>query len=286
MRIRVDDGVELAVLDTGRGESGQRPTLVLVHGFGGGMVDFVDHVEAFDATHRVVTFDLRGHGASEGPEEPSRYSLDRFVRDVLAVLDALGVERFRLLGHSMGGMVARRLAGAVPHRLDALVLMDTAAGPLEWLDREEVAFAAQVAREQGMAILKELLDAAAPLETSAYRRLIEARPEYVELQEQRFASLSAAMWSTVALELVEQPDETHVLQSVSAPTLVVVGELDELFLDAAHHIAAVVPLAELAVIAEAGHSPQVETPAAWFEIVHGFLERLGDAGPGPREAPG
>ena len=69
--------------------------------------------------HRVVVFDLRGHGESGSPAEPSAYSLDRLAADVLAVADSLGLDTFRLLGHSMGGMVARRVVLAHPGRVDA-----------------------------------------------------------------------------------------------------------------------------------------------------------------------
>jgi 3-oxoadipate enol-lactonase len=274
VRITVDDGVELAVLDSGSGLAGDRPTFVLVHGFGGGMVDFADHVDAFAATHRVITFDLRGHGASDGPDDPERYSLDRFARDVVAVVDALGVDQFRLLGHSMGGMIARRVASTHGHRLDALVLMNTAPGPVPGIHRGLVALAAQLAADEGMSSLKVLLDAASPLATPAHRRLVAERPDYVEMQERRFAALSAAMWSTIALEMCDQPDESSVLERLDTSTLVVVGELDELFLEPSRRTAALMSQAQLAIIPASGHSPQFENPPAWFAAVDDFLRNI------------
>ena len=125
MRILTDDGVGLEVTDLGSG-----PTLMLVHGFGGAKEDFSDQLADLATDHRVITLDLRGHGGSDGPEDEAMYSLDRFAADLLNVLDALAVDRVRLLGHSMGGMVVRRFALAMPNRLDALVLMDTSPGPL------------------------------------------------------------------------------------------------------------------------------------------------------------
>jgi len=274
VRITVDDGVELAVLDTGARVHPGSPVLVLVHGFGGGMVDFADHVDAFAATHRVVALDLRGHGASGAPTEADRYSLDRCAQDVLAVVDALQVGSFRLLGHSMGGMVARRVVARHPRRVEALVLMDTAPGPVPGLDRELVAVAARVATDEGMASLKVLLDYASPLDTPAYRRLLAERPDYAQIQQRRFEALSPVMWSVMALELCDQPDESAVFEELAMPTLVIVGELDEMFLEPSRRIAASTPKSRLVVLPNAGHSPQFETPAEWFDAVNGFLSGL------------
>ena len=85
------------------------------------------------ATTPSSSFDHRGHGESDKPDDPLAYSLDRLVADTLAVADAVGLSRFRLLGHSMGGMVARRIVLGHPDRVDALVLMDTAPGPIPGL---------------------------------------------------------------------------------------------------------------------------------------------------------
>ena len=119
-----DDGVELAVEISGSG-----PGLLLVHGHGGAKEDFADHVERLARQHTVVTFDHRGHGRSGHPTDPAAYSLARMRADTWAVADAVGLERFRVLGHSMGGMVVRRMPLEQPKRNDAQVMMDTCAGP-------------------------------------------------------------------------------------------------------------------------------------------------------------
>ena len=106
MRITTDDGVGLAVEVAGSG-----PGLLLVHGFGGAKEDFADHVAALARDHTVV--DVRPpRPRRERQARPTRRRtrFDRLVADTLAVADAVGLDRFRLLGHSMGGMVARRIA--------------------------------------------------------------------------------------------------------------------------------------------------------------------------------
>ncbi len=266
MRVTMDDGVALEVTDTGSG-----PALLLVHGFGGAKEDFADHVDALAGRHRVVTFDHRGHGESDDPPDVSAYSLDRMATDLLGVVDTLGIDGFRLLGHSMGGMVARRFVLAHPSRVDALVLMDTSPGPVPGIDPQLAGLAAQVALDDGKDVLRPMLDAAGTLETPAYLRLLEERPGYRELEDYKWASLSGVMWAAMAREIVHQPNQLALLAKVRCPTLVIVGAEDESFVEPSRQMAAVIPGAELVVVPDAGHSPQFENPLPWFDALDGFL---------------
>ncbi len=266
MRVTMDDGVALEVTDTGSG-----PGLLLVHGFGGAKEDFADHVDALAARHRVVTFDHRGHGESDDPPDAADYSFDRMAADVLGVADAMGIEAFRLLGHSMGGMVARRVVLAAPERIDVLVLMDTSPGPIPGLDPELADLAAAIMLEQGKDVLKPLLDEAGTLESPAHLRVLAERPELVEYEARNWQAVSPVMWATMLRELVHQPDQLALLAGVHCPTLVIVGEQDKPFVDASRDMAATIPGAELVVVHDAGHSPQLENPIAWFDAVDGFL---------------
>jgi pimeloyl-ACP methyl ester carboxylesterase len=266
MRVTMDDGVALELTDTGSG-----PGLLLLHGFGGAKEDFADHVDALAARHRVITFDHRGHGESDDPPDPAAYSLDRMAADVLGVADAIGIDAFRLLGHSMGGMVARRVVLAAPERIDALVLMDTSPGPLPDLDPDLLDFAAGIALDEGKDVLKPMLDEAATLETPAYVRLVAERPGFEEFEQRKWDALSGVMWATMAREIAHQPDQLALLAGVRCPTLVIVGEEDASFVGPSRDMAATIPGAELVVVRDAGHSPQFENPIPWFEAVDGFL---------------
>jgi 3-oxoadipate enol-lactonase len=266
MRVTVDDGVGLEMREAGSG-----PALLLVHGFGGAKEDFADHVGRLAERHRVVIFDHRGHGESDAPDDVAAYSLDRLARDVVELADALGIDRFRLLGHSMGGMVARRVVLALPERVEAMVLMDTSAGPVPGLDPDLVDLAAQIALGQGKDALKPLLDEAAALETPAHRRLLDERPGYQTFQDVKWAALSGVMWAAMAREIAHQPDELARLVAVGCPTLVIVGEQDESFVAPSQAMAATIPGARLVVVPDAGHSPQFENPAVWYAELDGFL---------------
>jgi pimeloyl-ACP methyl ester carboxylesterase len=266
VRVVTDDGVGLEVEVRGAG-----PGLVLVHGFGGAKEDFADHVDTLATTHRVVTFDLRGHGSSDHPTEAAAYTLDRLALDLLCVVDALELETFRLLGHSMGGMVARRAVLAHPEHVDALILMDTSPGRVPDLDSALIDLAAELALNEGMDTLRQVLEEFSPLDTPAYLRLLEERPGYREFQDRKWEALSPVMWATLAREIDRQPDQTLLLGTIACPALVIVGELDENFVGPSEAMASAIPGAQLVVIPGAGHSPQFENPPPWIAALTAFL---------------
>jgi 3-oxoadipate enol-lactonase len=100
------------------------PPLVLVHGLGDGAGDWDGVAPAFARHWRVYAPDLRGHGRSGRPGD---YSVELMEADLLGFLDALGLDRVDLIGHSMGGLVGYLLAGDHPGRVGRLILEDVAA---------------------------------------------------------------------------------------------------------------------------------------------------------------
>jgi pimeloyl-ACP methyl ester carboxylesterase len=119
MRELAGDGVTLAVIDEGEG-----PAVLLLHGFPDSSHVWRHQVSPLvHAGMRVITPDLRGFGQSDKPEAVEEYALTRSVADMVAVLDALGIERAHVVGHDFGAVVAWMLAALVPDRIDRLVAM-------------------------------------------------------------------------------------------------------------------------------------------------------------------
>jgi pimeloyl-ACP methyl ester carboxylesterase len=104
------------------GGSGGLP-VVFVHSLAGNSTQWSKQLEHLRRTRRAVALDLRGHGRSEPPKDGD-YTIAAMAGDIAAVVDTLGLDRFVLVGHSMGGGVALTYAGAHPDRVAGLVLVD------------------------------------------------------------------------------------------------------------------------------------------------------------------
>lgn len=274
-RRRIDcGGVALAVAEAGEGG---RPFL-LVHGFGGAKEDFTDVLDPLaDLGFHAVAPDLRGHGASDHPLGVDAYTFDTFASDLVALARALGWTHVVVLGHSMGGMVAQHLALTRPELVRALVLMDTAHGPMDWLDPDLLSMAAAIIRDDGVDAFVDLTAALRdddPLATPAFRRLVAERPGYAEFVDRKARATSADMRLAMMPAFTAQAERLDALGAVDVPTLVIAGEQDDGFLRHSHDMVDAIPGARLVVVPDAGHSPQFENPDAWWAALRDFLEGL------------
>ncbi len=276
MRVRrVDLGdVSLEVAEAGEGG---RP-LLLVHGFTAdrGEVAGVMPALAERGWHAVAP-DLRGHGRSDHPTDAEAYSFEILAADVVALADSLGWDRFTLAGHSMGGAVAQLIALDAPERLTGLVLASTFHGPVPGITMDLVELGRWVVRESGMAGLAQALAARRaenPASIAAFERLQEARPGYAEESRMRLESTSPDMWMALAPRFVDQTDRLEQLARLNVPTTVVVGELDSTMLEDCVRLSETIPGADLTVVPDAGHVPQLENPEAWEAALVRFLESL------------
>lgn len=260
--------VDLSVAEAGRGGV----PLLLVHGFCGTKEDFGDWLDRFAADGWwVVAPDLRGHGASAKPADRAAYSLDQFAADLVALVDQLGWDRYALLGHSMGGMIAEELALTDPARLSALILMDTDHGPVAGISADDAALGAGIIEEKGLDVLLDFLASLPPQRAASEERLRATRPGFAEWSDAKAHGVAPAMYAAMALALTTRPDRLPALAGLTVPTRVVVGAEDVDFLPAGRRLAATIPGADLVVIDDAKHSPQFEHPEAWWDAVAPFL---------------
>lgn len=251
---------------------GGRP-LLLLHGFTSDRSDFDPIVDALVGRGwHVVIPDHRGHGDSSQPVTEESYSLELFARDTLALATRLGWDDFALLGHSMGGMIAQVLTLGAPERVRALVLLDTTHEAVE-MDPDLVALGLAVVREQGIDAIVELTrELDDPLETPAHRRVCDEVPGYLERGDRLTLRCSASMYAAIGQELTTPHDRLTSLASVRCPTIVIVGEQDTPMLGPSERLAATIPGATLAVLPDAGHSPQFEATDALLATLLPFLD--------------
>lgn len=263
----------LAVAEEGKGG---RP-LLLVHGFTGAKEDFEPLLGRLaSAGWHAAAPDLRGHGESAKPAGEDWYTLGGFVADVVATAGALGWDRFVLLGHSMGGAVAQRLALDHPERVGGLVLMSTFHGPLD-IDPGLVALGVAIVRQGGMAALHAAQEARRqdePAVIAARARMEAARPGHQAQAESRLLACAPDMWTAMAPRFPGWPDTLAEVAAIGVPTLVVVGSDDETMRPHCERLATAIPGARLEVLDGVRHSPPLEATDRCWDALARFLDTL------------
>jgi 3-oxoadipate enol-lactonase len=241
--------------------------LVLVHGYTGDVTDWRHQIPDFARTHRVLVMDHRGHGRSGAPRDRDSYTAEQMADDVEALAAHVGFDRYHLVGHSMGGMVAQEIALRSPDRLLSLTLHDT--GRDFAIARVEVVtrlFEARlrVAEELGMAAVARLPGPPPPPHQPA-ERIAEERVRLAHMSVDGFAGAWHALCRWQGTE-----GRAH---AIHTPTLVVYGELDAMVIPGSKWLAATIPGAALVTVPEAGHCPQYERPRLFNAALRRHLER-------------
>jgi pimeloyl-ACP methyl ester carboxylesterase len=270
------DGLKLHALEW----SSEGLPFVLLHGFGNEAHFWDDLAPIVAPYYRTLAFDLRGHGDSD-PAPEAGYDHVSMVRDVEAATEALGFERFVLLGHSMGGRVALRFAGQQPERMAGLILIDT--GPdldLRGVTRIRLESGQQALTFESTAEYEELLarlyPAARPqtlarLATTGLRRLPDGRYERKldPALPRQHESVSPEDWRAWAN--AETKALWEALAHIPCPTLIVRGAAsDVLSPETAERMAETAPRATLVEIERASHSVMLDNPEALQSAVADF----------------
>lgn len=237
------------------------PTLVLASSLGTTWELWDVQLPSFVEDFRVIRFDHPGHGRSPVPEAP--VTVESLADGVIALLDALELERASFCGLSLGGMVGMALALRAPERVERLVLCCTAArlGPAEgWYER------ARVVRTSGMSAI-----ASAVLGrwfTSGFQeRSAETAARFREMLEGIPAEGYAACCEAIAVW-----DARADVSAIRAPTLAIFGEDDVATTpEDGAALAAAIPGAEIAVLPGCGHLANVEQPALFSQALLGHL---------------
>jgi pimeloyl-ACP methyl ester carboxylesterase len=213
------------------GAGGGAP-LVMTHGFAGPTDCWRHEALPLAADRTLLLYDVRGHGRSQVPEDPSQYSLPIFAADLAALLRGLDIQRADIGGVSMGGMVAAQFAVDYPQMVRSLLLCDTTAGNTSGGDA-----AAQWERRLalGITILSQIASESGLEET--VRRQHEwdrehdphwnDRPNPPEDDYERIKLMTLPGYVGTALALAQRPDLTTRLGEITAPTLVMIGEWDD-----------------------------------------------------------
>ena len=244
------DGVNVHYEVTGDG-----PALLLTHGYSATGEMWQGQLPALSPYFTVITWDMRGHGASDYPKDQAAYSEEATVADMAALLDAVGAKSAVVGGLSLGGYMSLAFHRAHPERTRALLIVDT--GPGYKNDQARDGWNANALRR------------AERLEAEGLGDRSRASAEVRQARHRDATGLARA-----ARGMLTQRDARVIesLPHIAVPSIVIVGADDAPFLAASDYMAAKIPGAKKVVIADAGHSANIDQPQAFNSALLDFLK--------------
>jgi len=224
------------------GEQNAGTPLLMVHGFNGSCDYFYPHpAPALGAERHVISLDLPGNGLSA---KLPTHTLDTYADFLAGFLDALGVERVDILGHSMGGLVAIGAVVKHPQRFRKMVLVDSAGLP-------------ELVKRQWLAPIVMLTD------SSLWQ--VRLYPTFIKVGLRARAGREG-------LRMLRTASVMRDLRSIAVPTLIIWGSRDRVVpLEHGAFMAKLIPGARLAIIRGAGHMPFYEKPEECNRLILSFL---------------
>ena len=246
------DGVELYYEVHGSG-----PPVLLTHGYSASADMWAGQTAPFSEKYKLITWDMRGHGRTDYPEDLAAYSEAETVADMAAILDAVGARKAVIGGLSLGGYMSLAFHLAHPERTEALLIIDT--GPGYKSDEPRQGWNATAIRR------------AENFEKNGLPPAGSGGAETRAAPHRNAIGLAKA-----ARGMLTQHDARVIssLPDIAVPSLVLVGANDQPFLAASDYMAAKIPGAKKVVLPDAGHAANIDQPAAFNAAVLGFLADL------------
>ena len=279
--LATDDGVRLAFEETGSGTP-----VVFVHEFAGDLRSWEPQVRQLSRRYRCITWNARGFPPSDVPDDTGAYSQDRARDDVLAVLDALDIERAHVVGLSMGGFATLHFGLAHPGRARSLVVAGVGYGAepdQRERFRSEADITARILRTEGMAAWAATYSLG-PTRVQFQNKDPRGWREFADMLAEHSAAGSAQTQRGVQKERPSVFDLADGMKELTVPTLVVTGDEDWPCLVPSVFMKRTIPGAGLLVVPNTGHTVNLEEPAAFNAALADFFAQV-DAGRWPTRDP-
>jgi pimeloyl-ACP methyl ester carboxylesterase len=234
--------------------------VIMLHGFTDSWNSYALVLPLLSPAYHVFALDQRGHG--ESSKSASSFSTDDMVADVVAFLDAQGIDQANVVGHSMGSMVAQLVAIRHPDRVNKLVLLGsmTVCGNPGVLEFNAV-----------VQTLTDPIDPAFARDFQVSTQVNEIAPAFLEKAVAESLKVPAHVWRQALASFVQQ-ESTHDLYKISAPTLILWGDQDPYFPRSDQEtLAALIPQATLRIYEQVSHNPHWEQPERFVADLEQFL---------------
>lgn len=250
---------------------GSGTPLVLAYGIGGNAQMWDVNRDALAARHRLILWEPRGHARSASPEDPAKYSFERWVLDLKAVLDRLGIRKAHVGGLSLGAGIATRFALRFPSRVRSLVVTNSssAAGlPLSVENLVMRARSIEITLTKGMDAMAEYAMVANPNLSERLALDPGARAEFYE----EYRRLSPIGYANSLRALIAMDHITDQLRRLRMPVLLIGADRDP-SLEPMKVMHRRVRGSRLVVLSPASHFGNRDQPEAWNRTVLEFLAR-------------
>ena len=250
---------------------GSGTPLVLAYGIGGNAEMWDVNRDALAARHRLILWEPRGHARSDSPEDPAKYSFERWVFDLKAVLDRLGIRKAHVGGLSLGAGIAARFALRFPSRVRSLVVTNSssAAGlPLSVENLVMRARSIEITLTKGMDAMAEYAMVANPNLSERLALNPGARAEFYE----EYRRLSPIGYANSLRALIAMDHITDQLRRLRMPVLLIGADRDP-SLEPMKVMHRRVRGSRLAILSPASHFGNRDQPEAWNRTVLEFLAR-------------
>ena len=248
-------------------EAGQGSAVVFVHEYAGDFRTWEPQMRHFSRSHRCVTFSQRGYPPSDIPSDGARYSQDIARDDVIALMDALKIDKAHVVGHSMGALTALLVGVHYPARCISVVAASCGYGSSP--DPKKVEEGRAASRETAKMFAAEGIAAAAPRYADGATRQTHKHKdprgfaEFAKMLGEHSAEGHALTMLHVQAKRPTLWDMEADLKKFSPPLLIIVGDEDDWCLDGSVFLKRTVPTAGLMMIPRTGHNVPSEEPAAF-----------------------
>ncbi len=266
-----DDGVRLYYEEAGSGTP-----IIFVHEFGGDHRSWEPQMRFFSRRHRCITFAARGYPPSEVPKDPEAYSQARAVEDIIAVMDAAGIDKAHVVGLSMGGFAAMHFGLMFPERALSLVIAGAGYGA----EKEFEEYFREVSREVARQFEEQGSEAFAKTYALGASRVQfqnkdpRGWQEFARMLGEHSATGSANTMRSVQAKRPSIYDLSEELRGMEVPTLVISGDEDDHCIQPGVFLKKTLPACGLLIMPKTGHTLNLEEPDAFNRALSEFIAQV------------